>query len=99
MGDEGELSRHGEPDLRKLPEGDACTLTTPLKTKQPALRARGAHANIVIRKLAYGRSQTPIFKGVFSQTDALYCVGLRTCYDAGPQFNGRGTGTGHGAVW
>lgn len=42
---EGELSRRGDPDLRKLRAGDACTFTVPLITKQPALRADGIHAN------------------------------------------------------
>ena len=34
-----------------------------------------------------------------SQTAALCCVELRTCYDAAPARNSRGPGTGHGAVW
>ena len=29
-----------------------------------------------------------------SQTDALCCVGLRTCYDAGPRFNACGLARG-----
>jgi hypothetical protein len=29
-----------------------------------------------------------------SQTDALCCVGLRTCYDADPQFNACGPARG-----
>ncbi len=39
------------------------------------------------------------FLRFWSQTAALCCVRLRTCYDAGPQVIYPRAGSGHGAVW
>ncbi len=45
-------------------------------------------------EISMGACKLLFLKEFLSKTDALCCVGLRTCYDAGPQFNACGSARG-----